>query len=457
MQKSPFLALAVLLALSGIGVAQETPGAALDSGDSLTLEAAVATALSRNPNLETLRREIAAAEGRTKQAGLWPNPVIEAGIEGLTPGGDGPSQDTAALENLVAITDIALGQPGLWLPSRAESDSPDQQQRILAISQTLPISGAPAKARAAERIETARLRAEYGALTLDIRADVRAAFSQVLKEQQTVQALQKLAETLEQTLQLARSQQEAGEIAEMEVIKAEANFERFSMDRDTASKELEAARAHLALLLGQPDHPLPACEGALDEALEPINWDLIQQALGSHPREEAWRLRVEKAEADLRTARAERIPDLDLSIGYRRYDYTDQDTWDIKAGVEIPLFNRNQGNILAARENIAREESIVAAERNAVLADFRSIRSAYETHAKRAGVFKERVLPKMEESLAITQAAFGAGDISMLEVLDAHRSLSEARLAYLEELAAIQTSIARVERLAGNAVTVNSR
>lgn len=455
MRKYASLAVLITCVSSIYGQTQETPVADPAADGALTLESAISTALLRNPDLETLRREIAIAEGRAVQAGLWPNPVIEAGIEGFTPGGDGPSGDTAKLENLVAITDTVLGQPGLWLPSRSESDSPDQQQRIVAVSQTLPLSRAPAKARAAGRLEVDRLRAEYDALTLNTRAEVRAAFCQVLKQQQAVLVYQQLAGTLEQTLDLARSQQNAGEIAEMEVIKAEANFERFTIDLDTALKDLEAARVRLALLLGQPDRIPLACEGELDETLQPIDWTLIEQAIESHPREEAWRLRVEKAEADLRTARAERIPDLDLSIGYRRYDYTDQDTWDFKAGIEIPLFNRNQGTIRAARENIAREEAAIASEKNGTLAELQTIRSAFETHSKRAGVFKDRVLPKMKESLDITQTAFGAGDTGMIEVLDAHRSLSEARLAYLDELAAIQIAVAGVERLAGKVAAAN--
>jgi outer membrane protein, heavy metal efflux system len=410
--------------------------------EDLTLADALHLAEAHRPELEALRRRVGMAEGEAHQAGLWPNPTLSIGVEGYTPNRDGRPPDLAPLENAANIANQILGS-ALWVPSFPEQRRPDQLQQLVAITQPLPISGTPRLARHAGMLEAAQWRHEYERARLELHVQVKKAFDEVIYRQEILAATTALEQTLAQILGVTRLRLEAGDIAEVELIKGEAGHERFALEVETAGAELDQATMRLARVLGDPALAVLSVAGAALSQFPEIPEVTLAKLGQHHPQVKVWETAVEAAEAQAAVTESRRWPVPTLGIGYRHYESSDQDTFDVSLQIELPLFDRKQGDIRAAREKARYEAASAAAERNAVHATLGQTIAAYTSHRRRAEAYQQRILPKMDEALSIARTRFEAGDTGMLEVLDAYRSLAEARLAYLQE--AFQTRSAYYE------------
>ncbi len=433
---------------------RDVASAGLSAGE-LTLDQALAIAERTHPALTALRHRIGMAEGDALQAGLWPNPELEIAVESFTPNGDDQPRDPARAENTAGIANRILSGFGspveLFIPSIPAPDNPNQRQNLIGVSQTIPIWGSAAKAREAATIDLERWRAEHEAQQLELLARVKHAFLKVVYHQEAVRVMQQLEGTFVQILDVSRARLESGDIAEVEVIKAEANHERLIMEAELIRHNLNLANVSLAEKIGDPSLIIERCLGNLDGSIPEVPRELVSKLQESHPRARVWELAQDKANADVTVARSKKWPVPTLGVRYREFEFTDQDTWDFSLGFEIPLFNRNQGEIKKVLENLKREEAATATERNAMDSQLSAAMAAYETRKHRATIFRERILPKMEQTFEITQTSFSIGNVTILEVLDAYRSLSEARLTYLRELFDLRSALVDLERLTGHA------
>jgi cobalt-zinc-cadmium efflux system outer membrane protein len=119
------------------------------------------------------------------------------------------------------------------------------------------------------------------------------------------------------------------------------------------------------------------------------------------------------------------------------------------ASVPLPVFDRNQGNILEARYQLAKTE----AERRA--AAVRVQTALAETHAALSAAYSEavtlrdEVLPGAQQAFEAAREGYHQGKFQFLDVLDAQRTLFEARGQYLEALSAYHQAVAALERLIG--------
>lgn len=398
----------------------------------LTLEAALRLADENRPELAALRHRIGMAEGDAQQAGTWPNPTLSMGLDSYTPGRDNRPPDLTALDNMANLVNQAYGTQ-LWVPGVPESRNPDQLQHVVSISQTMPIWGTQRLARKAGLLDTERWRHEYERTRLELYSHVKKAFDEVVYQQERVATAVDLDQTLGQILEVTRARVEAGDVAEVELIKGEADYERFTLEVESARTGLNQARIGLARALGNPTRSVQSCAGTALTRLPDVPEATLTKLSEDHPQAKVWEFAQDAAEAHVAAAESRRWPNPTLGVGYRHYAFTDQDTVDVSLEFELPLFDRKQGEIRSARERAKHEAESIAAARNAVEEELQQTLAGYASQKRKAEAFRQRVLPRMEEALSIARARFEAGDTGMLEVLDAYRSLAEARLAYLSE------------------------
>ncbi|MBI4559587.1 MAG: TolC family protein [Candidatus Hydrogenedentes bacterium] len=408
--------------------------------EGLTLDEALRLAEQSRPELEALRHRIKMAEGEARQAGLWPNPTISLGMDSYTPHADNRPPDLAKVENLVALSNrVRAGANApdssneLWAPSIPEPDNPDQLQQVISISQPLPLWGAQRQARAAGKLEMERWKLEYIRTRLELRLEVGKAFDEVVYRQESLHTAGELERTLTEILDVTRARFEAGDIAEVELIKGKADHERFRLEMEAARSELSQSKARLAGVLGAPDLVIGNCAGTTATPLPEPPEESVARLKDDHPQARIWEKAEEAARARVAVVESRRWPVPTLGFGYRHYEYADQDTFDLSLEFELPLFDRKQGEVQAARENAKFQAATVRADRNAFETRLQESVAAFTAHRSRAASFAERIIPRMEQTLEIVRSSHEAGDISMLEVLDAYRSLAEARMAYLRE------------------------
>ncbi len=431
----------------------------------LTVEDAYAIAVANRPELAALQYRIAAAEGNAKQVGLWPNPVLTLGIEGYTPGGENPPPDLATLDNVATLSNRTRGRASAlhsilfpdvpnpiptyewWVPSIPDTKEPDQLQQVVSIAQPLPLWGTPRLARKAGLLEVERWRREYERARFELESEVQQAFHRVVFQQERLAARTGLEGTLGEILEVTRARMNAGDIAESELIKGEADYERFRLEVETATADLAQAKIRLARVLGNPQLTVESCAGNDSSELPDLPANTVAKLRDDHPQVQVWEAMEDAAEASVAVAESKRWPVPTLGIGYRHYEYTDQDTFDVSLEFEVPLFDRKQGEIRAARERARMEMATALAERNDVDARLQETLIAFAAHRHRAMAYQDRILPRMEESLEIERASFEAGDTGILEVLIAYQGLAEARLAALHEIYETRAAYAELQYL----------
>lgn len=408
--------LAVILILGSPGseaLAQTAPRtSAAPQEPPFTLERALALGGAASPALAaSAAGEQAATAGRTVAA-LRPNPVVETTSEYF--GGSGAFRGFSSAENTVRVgLPIELG--GKRSARVAVADAQIDRARIgsavavadLALAITQNYNDAAAAER---RVVVAREQATLAAEALRV-AQVRVtggAASPI--EQQRADVLR---------------------------INAETAVER-------AARTAEVARANLARLIGQP------VTGPLDTAwFNRIGGYGPTQVIAAEGT-----LALAAATADARTAnaqvrlaRAQRVPDVTLSAGVRRLDATG--TFVGVAGVSVPLPLFNNGRAAVAQAS-AQQIQAEALRRVALLEAERSIASAQAELANAATTARNAGGPALAaaiEAARIARIGYAGGKFSQLDLLEAQRTLAQTRADETDALAAYHDAEARLARL----------
>jgi len=384
----------------------------------LALERALAIAEAENPSLRALEREVDAARGRELQAGLFPNPTIEFNsVEGPLYRGFGDSINVATA------------------------------------SYPFPVGGriAAAEAAAAKAREAAEADLDVGRRTL--RADVRAAFATGLAWQARRSLADELTEIARRSREIAEQRVRAGDAPLGEQIKAEVEMEQILLDRAIVDSELLGARRHLAALLGKPDAPIAALAGSLPTATADISLsDATQRVLRDYPRIHALTRAWEAARLDVVLAQRERIPDVTLSLGggsSPEVRANNDAVLELGISVPVPFFNRNQGRIAEAEANVGRAARQAEAGVNALLLELQEDHRRFTIARERARRYQVEILPRATLSLEQARVGYQAGKLRFIDVLDAQRTLGDARALLLDALRDLAVARAELDKFIG--------
>jgi outer membrane protein, heavy metal efflux system len=366
----------------------------------LTQERALLLAERTHPDLAMSAARIEASEGRTDQAGAFPNPVLVARMESAPFKG---------------------GTTG-------------NAEYPIGVSQRLPVGGRLGAASDAERLETERLGHEHALRVLEVQTRVSGAFATALFSAEVARLQQELLGISRRAVTVARARRDAGDATADEVARTEMEEARARLEEDKAHGLRELALVALAASLGDPALRIESVEGKLESALEIPTVEQVLASLDAGPHAALARLGVEAAKARVDLARAERIPDVTLDLFYRRLEHSKSNAFDVGVVIPLPLFDGNQGRIHAAEA----ERREAEARARSVRGD--AVRRVREAHVKlseavnHTKLAKEAILPKAEIVLKVAEARYGAGELSLADVLPIRRDYAAARLAYLDGL-----------------------
>lgn len=354
-----------------------------------------------------------AAEARVAQARVRPNPTIGLDVENAL--GSGPFEGFGNAETTLAVTqDLELwgrrsARGGV---ARADADAAALRRDLSVIDAAGRLALVYAEAEAAEH------RAELADEALNITlADARAALVLV----------QQGREPMVRSLQ-----------AESEAAAARASLDAAMAERDAAYARLTAVAM------------LPAPVTSIPDSLIDLVPDAAVVRDEDTPVVRVARSEREAAERRITVERIAARPDVSASIGLRRYKAEDATALTFGISMPLPLFDRNRGNIDAARAEFraadarltgARQEA--QADRNAAVA--RLSASVSRVSASDAGV------TAAEEAYRLSRIGFDAGRMSQLELRASRAALISARNAAVDaRLARVRAEI-DLARLQGRA------
>ncbi|MGA9179430.1 MAG: TolC family protein [Candidatus Acidiferrales bacterium] len=397
-------ALGLALSLANIAAAQSLSSAA--PAPAITLEQLQQIALTNNPTLAQAQAGVRAAAGRTRQAGLWPNPTIGYMGEEIRGGSYGGGQQGVFVQQ-----DIILGN------------------KLGLARQVLAAEGDQASAEAAEQ----RLRVENG---------VRIAYYQSLAAQEMLEIRGKLSALAQDAIETTRQLFNVGQADQPDVLQAQVEADQAALAVLTEQQEQLRAWRVLAAVVGQPELPFAQLAGNLESQPAVNAAEILQTILRDSPAVKIAQLGVTRADAELASARRAVIPDLFLRVGYannlEQLSPTAPQAVGSEAfaevGVSLPIFNRNQGNISAAaadRERAAAELQRVALVLRQMAAP---ILQDYASSRAIAARYHSSTLPSARQAYELYLQKYNEGAAAYPQVLIAQRTLFQLETSYINAL-----------------------
>jgi len=445
-----------------------------DTPDPLSLQAAVALALERSPRLAAMGEGIAAAEGRTDQAGRRPNPELSLGVEQVR-FGEGPRSETQ--------TRATDGTP---LDRSVESGATSgfgESEFTLSVSQLIELGGKRAKRIAMAEGGRQVAQWELEITRASVIAETRRAFIEALVAQEAFAVHERLVTLAGQATDAAILRVDAGKDAPIARDRAEVTAALARIQLAAIEKRLIAARYVLAAQWADREPSFSSVSGDL-YAIETVpSVEILYAALENSAALSRWTAEVARRDAAVRFERASALPDLSVSIGWKAIGQGSRDSalfdaggtasgfvrtrpedaWEhsLVAGVSIPLpfFNRNQGSIREA-EHLTLQ---AAHERRAALSEswvrVAAVHGELTALAVQIDQLQSAVLPGASRAREAAQLGFEQGKFSYLDALDAQRTLFEVQNEYINALAGYHLGIVELERLLGaplKSVSANS-
>lgn len=307
-------------------------------------------------------------------------------------------------------------------------ESAGDTEQFLTLTQSFDFSGRRAMRRRAAELRVGATQQDVAGRQLDLARIVRSEFSRAANQQELVRALTEWSNKIGAAAETAARLQAGGEVSgydrrrlEREHIGAEA---RLAAERGA----LVAAQRRLAGLLGVENLDGVTLQRPAAPTI-PVDAELTAR-IEQRPDVLAIGKRIEAATLDAQAAQRWRVPLFDLTAGMKN---TDAESGAILgAGVSLPIFNRNQDELLRANAELA----ILNAEHSLLLARTRGAVSGLAAEARElrqaARLFREQALPTSERLTATAEAAYRAGEVGILELLDAYRTALDAEVEAAE-------------------------
>lgn len=385
------------------------PGIAAAQG--ISLAQALEAAFARNPELAAAQWEIGVAEGDRQQAGLIPNPTVSWEVE-----------DT---RRETSTTTVMLSQ-ALELGGKRGA-------RIEAAS----------KGQDAARLELERRGNE-------LRAEVVQAFYAAARAQAGLELARQSRTLAERGLEVAEGRVRAGKVSPVEATRAQVQLaETDLLVRRAETLKINSNR-ELARTTGSPVASFERLDyNDLSPGKLPSGAKLLT-ALNQSAELRLAQTQIEQREAALGSERAKRIPDLTVSVG-SQYSREERERVNVVGlSMPLPLFDRNQGNVLAASRRADQSRDLRNAVELKLRTQTQSALDQWNTAAQEVESFDRVILPAAQRAVDTATRGFEMGKFGFLEVLDAQRTLISARSQYLESLATATEARVAIERIHGD-------
>jgi cobalt-zinc-cadmium efflux system outer membrane protein len=384
----------------------------------LTLDAVLAAARLHNPTLRTAQAAIAESAGQARQAGTLPNPVIGYEGEQIRGGSYGGGEQGAFLQ------------------------------------QTVPLGGKLGLRREVYRAQQRTGEAALVAQQQRIEADIESSFYAALTLQQEIDAHRQLGAIAADATETARQLANVGQADAPDVLQSEVEQEQAALDTLTAERHYIAAFHQLTATAGQPDLPLTRLAGDLTTfPAQPPSLDaLIDQSPAVQRADQA----IHAAEAQLRSARREIVPDLTLRAGEQWNGELVREKPTVAAGpqsfasasIDLPLWNRNQGNIASAQAAVEAAQAEATRARLALRHSAAPLIEQYSIAATQTSRYKLDLLPRAERAYDLYRERYRQMAAAYPQVLVSQRTLFQLQLAYIQSLGELWQSSAQLRHFA---------
>lgn len=372
----------------------------------MPLQSFLALADQANPTLAQANALVRRSAAQAQQAGLYPNPEVGYQGEQIRGGSYGGGEQGGYLQQTIVLG----GKLGLRRNIYTQQKQSDQ----IGVEE-----------------QTAR-----------VHNDVTQAFYNALTAQALVQMRQRLLTLAQDAVETVHQLANVGQADAPDTLQAEVEAEQAKVELVAAQGDFHQDFRILAALAGKPELPLTSLDGSLET---PPMLDADQQVatlLETSPTVKRKQQQIAVAEAQLKAARREVIPDLQLKAG-EQYNFEQVTSAPAhaagpqsfaSAGINLPLWNRNQGNIAAAQADLERARQEVTRTRLALRQTAAPLAQSYQTARLTADRYRTELIPRAKRAYELYLARYQEMAMAYPQVLVSQRTLFQLQIAYLKAL-----------------------
>jgi len=404
------------LCFTAFAVAQEKTRPQSPPPEGLTLEAALVQASRNRQELTSYQTDLEAAMLKLQHAGLPPNPEI--GVEWNNLGNDLPDGDT--------------------------------RETTVSLSQALEIGGKPSARKDKGQAEMLRLQREQAMTWLDIAAEVRTAFVEVLNARERLALQREAGKIASDLVAMTHEQVVAGKIAGTEETRAQARKAEALAEAQKLKRLLAEAELNLAtVLLSDPGDATVTAAGNLPHEVPVPDRQALLAEMKDSPLLALRRSETQLAKTSLSLEQANAWSDPTVSLSVRDVPSEDARAFAIGVSIPLPLFQRNQPSLAEAGAAAHKATANEAAASRRLQTELIKAHTVLVAADQEVRMLRADGLNKATEAAEAVQEGFRAGKFRYSDVLEASQSLMTMKARYLDALLDLNRAAIALDRLLG--------
>lgn len=387
--------------------------------NSLNLNKAIELGIINNPNLKVMRSKLGISDAQILQSKLIPNPSIVS--------------DNGFAENTFRI----------------------------GAEQTIELGN-----KRARRIKLAKMQKqvflqELITTTLDVRSEIRTSYIQAYNSQQKLWTAQEILKTTDRLANIAKKREEAGDIANLDVLQAEIEMLNAKNEVQVAKLELNKAFNTLSANLGQdidintvlvaPDLIKNLTFSLnLDDNDETLLNSLINKAYENSSELKTIQKNIDVENQKLKVARAEIVPNLNIGAGADIVTGDEKKTSAYVMGsFDVPVFNHQQGVIKEINAQKQVYEKELEAQKNVISQKVKNAYSSIVSYSNSIKIYENELIPHAIKVLEKSELSFKEGKSNILVPLNSQDAYINTKFGYIQILSEFEKAISDLERAIG--------
>ena len=378
----------------------------------MSLDEFLGMADKSNPTIAQANDIVQRSAAQARQAGFYPNPTVGYMGEQIRGGSYAGGEQGAFIQQTVVLG----GKLGLRRQIYNEQKQSDQ----LGVEEQ----------------------------TYRVHNDLAKAFYEALASQSTVVVRQRLLGLALNAVETVHQLANIGQADAPDILQAEVEGEQAKVDFETAQRDYLKSFRRLAAFAGRQELEVSPLAGNLEAPPELDAEQQVANILNSSPTVKRMRQEIAVNEARLRVAKRDLIPDLLVKAG-EEYNFEHITENPVKSagpqsfatvGINLPLWNRNQGNVVAAQADEERAKQEVLRTQLSLKQQAEPLAQSYMSARFTADRYKTQLIPRAQRAYQLYLTKYQNMAMAYPQVLVSQRTLFQLQIGYLSALRDVWTN-----------------
>lgn len=357
----------------------------------LTLSETLARVLRTSPELAVFPYEIRAAEARTLQSGVRPNPVLSAEVENVF--GSGAASGIDAMETTLALSQvIEMGDK-----RNLRTDVGNWQRQVVE--------------------------QDYELARLDVLAAAASRYLEVAQAQRLLDSAEQAVEWSVSAQAAAKRRFDVGSASRAELGQAQTDAMRAALAASNLEMRLANAKRRLASLWGEAEADYAVVSAELFSLTEIPEFARVRAQLDQAPKLQRFLTQARLRQAQLELAIANGRQDIQVGAGFKHLRETNDVGLVLQFSMPLGINDQNKGNIQAAREELEMLDLREEATRTKVFTELHNAFAQLKQSRHQVGVLRDEILPEARQTLELIQKGYALGRFSYLELVQARQQV----------------------------------